>query len=153
MYRRDLQLNFPLDLFRELVSRGGADLTVAGPSMEPTVARGARVRVTPCPDPRAGDVVVLHTRGGLVVHRLWARLPGVLVHGGEGGAPGLARPRDLVGRAGVARREISVSRRALATFRATLLYCHKWLPWRFRVALQAKRRSEPFSVSKTASPE
>ncbi|HKA89495.1 MAG TPA: S24/S26 family peptidase [Haliangiales bacterium] len=120
--------------------------------MEPTLPVGARVRVIPCADPRPGDVVVIHTRSGLVVHRLWARAPGLLVHGGERGRPGLARTRDLVGRADVARRPIAPPGRALAMLRAALLYCEKWLPWRSRVAPPAKRRSAPFSASKTTSP-
>ena len=138
-------------LRRELLARGQARLVCAGRSMEPTLPLGARVLVRPCADPRPGDAIVLETRSGVVIHRLFARVPGFLVHAGERGLPGLARAAALVGRAELPARVIPRSRRVFATLRAALLYCKQWLPWRLRPAQPPMRRSVPSFGSKTTS--
>jgi hypothetical protein len=102
-------------LLADLVRRNGsAWLTIAGSSMEPTLPLGTRVRVTPCPRPRAGDVVVLAAGDHVVVHRLLAVVGPVVVHAGDAGRPGLARRRDVIGR--VAARRVSVLRRVARWF-------------------------------------
>ncbi len=89
-------------LVLDLLARGEAVVvTCAGGSMEPTVPRGAKVLVRPGAA-APGDVALLRTRDGFVLHRILLRLPlGLVVHRGDrpGARPGLGRWRDVLGRA------------------------------------------------------
>jgi hypothetical protein len=103
-------------LLRELAARpGGAWVTCAGASMEPTIRRGERVRVEACTRVRSGEVALFAAlRGGYVLHRVVFAVPGTgwFVHVGDAGSgdgPGLAHVSRLVGRAVVARRRRSLS--------------------------------------------
>jgi hypothetical protein len=98
-------------LLRELAARpGGAWVTCAGNSMEPTIRRGERVRVEACTAVRSGEVALFAAlRGGYVLHRVVLAVPGTgwFVHVGDAGSgdgPALAHVSRLVGRAHVARR-------------------------------------------------
>lgn len=96
-------------LLRDLVTAGGAWVTCAGHSMEPTIRRGDRVRIVPCQRIHAGDVVLFEGARGHVLHRVVLRIPGTawFLHIGDAGSgdgPGLAHVDRVVGRAPLPRR-------------------------------------------------
>ena len=98
------------ELTRQLARNpGGTWVTCIGRSMEPTIALGDRVRVEACDRPRPGDVVLLQSPAGYILHRMIARLPGtdLLLHIGDSPVctgPGLARMSRIIGRADLPRR-------------------------------------------------
>lgn len=98
------------DLMRDLArTPGGAWVTCAGRSMEPTVALGERVRVVACDRVRSGDVVLFEASRAWVLHRVVLCVPGTdwFVHIGDAGSgdgPGLARRSRVLGRALLPRR-------------------------------------------------
>lgn len=70
--------------------------------MEPTIPRGALVRVGPLAAPAPGVVAVLRRPGGHLLHRIVAVVPDtpgplVLHRGDAGGHVGVARIEDVVG--------------------------------------------------------
>src|SRR5689334_6197968 len=89
-------------LMRDMIARNGAVHAICtGVSMEPTIARGTRIRIGPCPRPRVGDVVVIETDGTPITHRVLARLPfGILAHAGDTKRASLHFTREdrLIGR-------------------------------------------------------
>ena len=67
------------DWIREVLRQDleGAQLTVSGTCMEPSLKEGSRITLRPCDGPvRVGDVVLLRTAAGLRLHR-------VLLHFGD----------------------------------------------------------------------
>lgn len=97
------------ELVRDLArTPGGAWVTCAGRSMEPTIRLGDRVRIIACDRVRSGDVVLFEGGRGHVLHRVVLCVPGTpwFVHIGDAGSgdgPGLARRSQVVGRALVPR--------------------------------------------------
>jgi hypothetical protein len=96
-------------LLRDLVATGGAWVTCAGRSMEPTIRLGDRVRIEPCARGRTGEVVLFEATRGHVLHRVVLALPGLpwflhLGDAGSGDGPGLAHVSRVVGRARLPRR-------------------------------------------------
>jgi hypothetical protein len=88
--------------------------------MEPTIPRGARVRVIPIDRIRIGDVILFQGGERLVLHRVLARLGPLLVHAGDaGGAPSLIRRDRVIARALTPRRAPPLRRR-LSALRAAL---------------------------------
>jgi len=111
-------------LARDLLERGELVVTVAGGSMAPTLPIGARVIVRPLPA-RAGDVGLFRVTAspGFLLHRVIARLPGgYVVHAGDrpGARAGVARARDLLGRADVPWQPLGAGIRAKALLGALL---------------------------------
>lgn len=104
----------PGALTRELVrdlarAPGGAWVTCAGRSMEPTLKLGDRVRIEACDRIRGGDIVLFEASRAYVLHRVVLTVPGTawFVHIGDAGSgegPGLAHRSRLVGRALLPRR-------------------------------------------------
>lgn len=111
-----------IELLRErAASRDGLEVTCGGVSMQPAIARGARVRVRRGP-PRAGAVAAFVTSDGtLELHRLVARGPaGWWAHLGDNQAApdvGLVHAAQLVGVAEVAVRGAGPVTRARALLR------------------------------------
>lgn len=101
-----------LELLRELAATpGGAWVTCAGRSMEPTLRLGQQVRVRAGRRARVGEVVLFETadRQSYVLHRLVWRAPGVpwFLHLGDAGSPigpRFARVERIVGVAELPRR-------------------------------------------------
>ena len=121
--RHQLLSNEPvrIELLRELVEKtGGAWVTCIGASMEPTILRGARLRVAATGRPRPGDVILFEAGSHLVTHRVLARIPGpggpFLVHAGDAGAgtPALVRESRVIGRIQSRRRDIPLPTRLRA---------------------------------------
>lgn len=73
---------------------------LAGRSMEPSLLLGWRLRVEPLETPPSlGDVVLIETGAGFVVHRVVHLEPGLVFHAGDrGGRAGLAAASAVVGR-------------------------------------------------------
>jgi hypothetical protein len=99
-------------------STGGLELTCGGCSMEPVIARGARVRVH-AEGPRVGRVAAFVTeRGELELHRLIAHGPGGWwAHLGDNQVdptPGLVHASHIVGVADVPARQPRVRERIRA---------------------------------------
>jgi hypothetical protein len=98
------------ELVRDLASTpGGAWVTCAGRSMEPTLKLGDRLRIEACDRIRGGDVVLFEASRAYVLHRVVLCLPGTawFVHIGDAGSgegPGLAHGSRVVGRAFLPRR-------------------------------------------------
>lgn len=113
----------------DLLERGELTVTAAGGSMAPTLPVGARVRVVAATVVTAGDVALLRVTAapGFLLHRIVARLPGgYLVHRGDapGASAGLARARDVLGRADLPRRSVGTRERMrgiLAALRARVI--------------------------------
>ena len=99
-------------LVRELAQKpGGTWVSCAGRSMEPTIELGDRVRIEACSPARvrAGDIVLIESPGGHVLHRVVFCIPatGWLLHIGDSEAcraPGVAHTSQLIGRAALPRR-------------------------------------------------
>lgn len=110
------------DRLRATIARtGGAWVTCVGTSMEPTIPRGARIRVAETRPAaiRAGDVVIFATAAGFVTHRVVARLGRWLLHAGDGAtaAPGLVRADRVLGRVLLPRRAPPLGDRVRAAVR------------------------------------
>ncbi len=111
-------------LLRQLAKLpGGAWVTCAGRSMEPTIPLGTRVRVVACDRVWPGQVALFEAlRGGYVLHRVVFPVPGTgwFVHIGDasGAAPGVAHRARLIGRALVPARIPTASVWAAAIARA-----------------------------------
>ncbi len=74
---RSLSPEVAEDWIRELLRQDpeGAQLTVSGTCMEPSLPEGSRVTLRSFDGaPRVGDVVLLHTAAGLRLHRVLLRL-------------------------------------------------------------------------------
>ncbi len=99
---------------------GGAWVTCIGSSMEPTIPRGTRLRVSSTGRPRPGEVVLFEAGSQLITHRVLARIPApggaFLVHSGDAGAgtPALVREARVVGRVQTRRRAIPLVSQVLA---------------------------------------
>ncbi len=84
-----------------LERRGHLPVTVDGGSMEPAVRRGGTLLVTRPREPRPGDVALLATREGLLLHRLVARAGPWFAHRGDASPVwGVAGRKDVLGIAG-----------------------------------------------------
>ena len=123
-----------IELMRERAAGdGGLEVTCGGVSMEPVIARGARVRIRAAA-PRRGAVAAFVTRDGVLeLHRLIARAPGGWwAHLGDNQAApdvGLVHAAQIVGIA-----DVPVRRPGLvATARAALRFA--------RAAINRTRRS------------
>ncbi len=85
-----------------LTRRGCVPVVVDGNSMTPSLRKGQMVLAHRLRPPRVGDVALLEAFGGLIVHRLVARVGagrgGWYVHMGDAAAEcGLAGERDILG--------------------------------------------------------
>jgi hypothetical protein len=114
----DLDLRARMALLRQqAATENGALITCNGPSMEPTVGVGDRVRVWAVPGIRAGDAVAFVSHGGqMMLHRAVLVMPrlGWFVHVGDAGyddEPGIAPLDGIIGRADLPRRAVSVRTR------------------------------------------
>jgi hypothetical protein len=94
-----------------IARRGAAVVRCAGASMQPTVRVGERVLVARCEHVRRGEVALIATGAGLVLHRVAARLPlpgapPLLLHAGDACpfALGVTTDARVLGRAVVERR-------------------------------------------------
>jgi len=72
------------ELAREVTGRGGRlRLRVSGHSMTPAIFPGERVVLAPLADagPRVGDIVLARTPQGVMLHRVWQRVPQLVLRG------------------------------------------------------------------------
>ena len=85
---RALESEVAEDWIRDLLGRDahGAELTVSGTCMEPTLPEGAKVRLkAPTGPVRAGDIVLLRLAAGLRLHRVVFSSPGWIRTKGDRG--------------------------------------------------------------------
>jgi hypothetical protein len=108
-----------MDLERALAAHGQASVRVEGGSMSPTVAQGERVLVR-AGRASLGDVALIRARGGLLVHRLVARVLGRWVHKGDldGARPGLCSDGEVLGLVELPRRRPPLAHRLRWTLAA-----------------------------------